>query len=306
MKRLKNKFLQAFFSCCLLFALLTAAQAAEPTRYEVNTAAELAEAALAVNAAGGEAEIVLKADITLSKDAWQAAAGLPAGDNALLFTQGTVTLLGEGHSITADAAAHRGISVSGSAVLNLGAPGYAESLTIRGGGGDTVLLSPLVSLSGAAVLNVYDGAALRDTLSRSTPGGVQLSGTAELNMHGGVIENCNNSISAAGGVVVDGAAVFRLCGGTIRGCTGYGGAVAIGGQGRMEFSAGLIENCESLDCGGAILLVSTAPIHYGGGTAGPVIPGLSMTGGAIRNCKAVTPQQHLHDAVRRRRGALRL
>ena len=118
---------------------------------------------------------------------------------------------------------------------------------------------------------------------------MQLSGTAELNMHGGVIENCNNSLSVAGGVVVDGAAVFRLCGGTIRGCTGYGGAVAIGVQGRMEFSAGLIENCESLDCGGAILLVSTAPIHYGGGTAGPVIPGLSMTGGAIRNCKAVTP-----------------
>lgn len=292
MKRLKNKFLQAFFSCCLLFALLTAAQAAEPIRYEVNTAAELAEAALAVNAAGGEAEIVLKADITLSMAVWQAAqaaAGLPAGDNALLFTRGTVTLLGEGHSITADATGHRGISVSGSAVLNLGAPGYAESLTIRGGGGDMVLLSPLVSLSGAAVLNVYDGAALRDTLSRSTPGGVQLSGTAELNMHGGVIENCNNSLSVAGGVVVDGAAVFRLCGGTIRGCTGYGGAVAIGGQGRMEFSAGLIENCESLDCGGAILLVSTAPIHYGGGTAGPVIPGLSMTGGAIRNCKAVTP-----------------
>lgn len=289
MKRLKNKFLQAFFSCCLLFALLTAAQAAEPTRYEVNTAAELAEAALAVNAAGGEAEIVLKADITLSKTVWQAAqtaASLTVTDNALSFTQGTVTLLGEGHSITADAAAHRGISVSGSAVLNLGAPGYAESLTIRGGGGDAVLLSPLVSLSGAAVLNVYDGAALRDTLSLSTPGGVQLSGTAELNMHGGVIENCNNSISVAGGVVVDGAAVFRLCGGTIRGCKGYGGAVAIGGQGRMEFSAGLIENCESLDCGGAILLVSTAPIHFGGGTAGPVIPGLSMTGGTIRGCKA--------------------
>lgn len=291
MKRLKNKFLRAFFSCCLLFALLTAAQAAEPTRYEVNTAAELVDAALKVNAAGGEAEIVLKADITLSKDTWQAAQAA-AGDDALLFTQGTVTLLGEGHSITADAAAHRGISVSGSAVLNLGAPGYAESLTIRGGGGDMVLLSPLVSLSGAAVLNVYDGAALRDTLSRSTPGGVQLSGTAELNMHGGVIENCNNSASVAGGVVVDGAAVFRLCGGTIRGCTGYGGAVAIGGQGRMEFSAGLIEDCESLSCGGAILLEGSAPIYYGGSAAGPVIPALRMTGGAIRNCKAVTPSSH--------------
>ena len=104
MKRLKNIVLRAFFSCCLLFALLTAAQAAEPTRYEVNTAAELANAALAVNAAGGEAEIVLKEDITLSKAIWQdaqRAAGLPVTDNALSFTQGTVTLLGEGHSITA-------------------------------------------------------------------------------------------------------------------------------------------------------------------------------------------------------------
>ena len=292
MKHLKNKFLRAFFSCCLLFALLTAAQAAEPTRYEVNTAAELVDAALKVNAAGGEAEIVLKADITLSKTVWQAAAGLPAGDDALLFTQGTVTLLGEGHSITADAAAHRGINVSDSAVLNLGAPGYAESLTIRGGGGNVVLLSPLVGLSGAAVLNVYDGAAIRDTLSPSTPGGVQLSGTAELNMYGGVIENCNNSASVAGGVVVDGAAVFRLCGGTIRGCKGFGGAVVIGSQGRMELSAGLIEDCESLSCGGAILLEGSAPIYYGGSAAGPVIPALRMTGGTIRNCKAVTPSSH--------------
>lgn len=290
MKRLKSKFLRAFFSCCLLFALLTAAQAAEPTRYEVNTAAELVNAALAVNAAGGEAEIVLKADITLSKDVWRAkqtAAGLPASDNALLFTQGTVTLLGEGHSITADIAGNRGISVSGSAVLNLGAPGYAESLTIRGGGGDAVLLSPLVSLSGTAVLNVYDGAAIRDTLAVNGAGGVQVSDRAEFNMPGGVIENCNNPHSVAGGVVVDGVAVFNLCGGTIRGCKGYGGAVNISGQGRMEFSDGLIEGCESLSCGGAILLELSGPIHYGGGgTAGPITPGLRMTGGTIRGCTA--------------------
>ena len=290
MKRLKNKFLRAFFSCCLLFALLTAARAAEPTRYEVYTAAELAKAALAVNAAGGEAEIVLKEDITLSKAEWraaQAAAGLTVTDNALSFTQGTVTLLGEGHSITADAAGNRGISVSGSAVLNLGAPGYAESLTIRGGGGDEALLNPLIVLSDSAKLNMYDGAAVKDSLSSGTPGGVQLLGSAEFNMYGGVIENCNNSISAAGGVVVDGSAVFRLCGGTIRRCKGYGGAVSISSQGRMEFSAGLIEDCESLSCGGAILLQRSDPIYYGGGgTAGPITPDLSMTGGAIRNCRA--------------------
>lgn len=288
MKRLKNKFLRAFFSCCLLFALLTAAQAAEPTRYEVNTAAELVDAALAVNAAGGEAEIVLKADITLSKDTWQDAAGLPAGDDALLFTQGTVTLLGEGHSITADVANHRGITVSGDAVLNLGKHGYSGSLTVRGGGGNVELLNPLVNLSGMAVLNVYDGAAIRDTLAVNGAGGVQVSDRAEFNMHGGLIENCNNSISAAGGVVVDGSAVFNLCGGTICGCKGYGGAVNISGQGRMEFSAGLIEGCESLSSGGAILLEYSDPIYYGGGgTAGPITPGLKMIGdGTIRNCRA--------------------
>ena len=292
MKRLKNKFLRAFFSCCLLFALLTAAQAAEPTRYEVYTAVDLVRAALAVNAAGGEAEIVLKADITLSKTVWQTAAGLTVTDNALSFTRGTVTLLGEGHSITADVANHRGITVSGDAVLNLGKHGYSGSLTVRGGGGNVELLNPLVNLSGTAVLNVYDGAAIRDTLAVNGAGGVQVSDRAEFNMHGGLIENCNNSISAAGGVVVDGAAVFRLCGGTIRGCKGFGGAVVIGSQGRMELSAGLIEDCESLSCGGAILLEGSAPIYYGGSAAGPVIPALRMTGGAIRNCKAVTPSSH--------------
>lgn len=288
MKHLKNKFLRAFFSCCLLFALLTAAQAAEPTRYEVYTAVDLVRAALAVNAAGGEAEIVLKADITLSKDTWQDAAGLPAGDDALLFTQGTVTLLGEGHSITADVANHRGITVSGDAVLNLGKHGYSGSLTVRGGGGNVELLNPLVNLSGTAVLNVYDGAAIRDTLAVNGAGGVQVSDRAEFNMHGGLIENCNNSISAAGGVVVDGSAVFNLCGGTICGCKGYGGAVNISGQGRMEFSAGLIEGCESLSSGGAILLEYSDPIYYGGGgTAGPITPGLKMIGdGTIRNCRA--------------------
>lgn len=87
---------------------------------------------------------------------------------------------------------------------------------------------------------------------------------------------------------MDGSAVFNLCGGTICGCKGYGGAVNISGQGRMEFSAGLIEGCESLSSGGAILLEYSDPIYYGGGgTAGPITPGLKMIGdGTIRNCRA--------------------
>ena len=35
------------------------------------------------------------------------------------------------------------------------------------------LLNPLVNLSGTAVLNVYDGAAIRDTLAVNGAGGVQ-------------------------------------------------------------------------------------------------------------------------------------
>ena len=58
---------------------------------------------------------------------------------------------------------------------------------------------------------------------------------------------------------MDGSAGFNLCGGTICGCKGYGGAVNISRQGRMEFSAGLIEGCESLSCGGAILLEGSRP-----------------------------------------------
>lgn len=56
----------------------------------------------------------------------------------------------------------------------------------------------------------------------------------------------------------------------------------------MEFSAGLIEGCESLSSGGAILLEYSDPIYYGGGgTAGPITPGLKMIGdGTIRNCRA--------------------
>ncbi|MFR5844438.1 MAG: hypothetical protein ACLUEU_01210 [Oscillospiraceae bacterium] len=42
------------------------------------------------------------------------------------------------------------------------------------------LLNPLVNLSGTAVLNVYDGAAIRDTLAVNGAGGVQVSGQSRI------------------------------------------------------------------------------------------------------------------------------
>ena len=292
---MNRKIPSALVLLCLLLGMLSTAVRADegPAKYSAGTLGELIAAVMEINTNGGEAEITLTNDINLDLTAWQAARaakGLSAAGAALSFENGTVTILGAGHSITADVANHRGITVSGNAVLNLGKRGYSGSLTVQGGGGDVDLLNPLIGLSGSAKLNMYDGAAVKDSLSSGTPGGVQLLGSAEFNMHGGLIENCNNDKAVAGGVVVDGLAVFNLCGGTIRGCKGYGGAVNISSQGRMEFSAGLIEDCESLSCGGAILLQLSDPIHYGGGgTAGPIIPGLRMTGGTIRNCKAVTP-----------------
>ena len=292
---MNRKIPSALVLLCLLLGMLSTAVRADegPAKYSPGTLGELIAAVMEINTNGGEAEITLTNDINLDLTAWQtarAAKGLSAAGAALSFENGTVTILGAGHSITADVANHRGITVSGNAVLNLGKHGYSGSLTVQGGGGDVDLLNPLIGLSGSAKLNMYDGAAVKDSLSSGTPGGVQLLDSAEFNMHGGLIENCNNDKAVAGGVVVDGLAVFNLCGGTIRGCKGYGGAVNISSQGRMEFSAGLIEDCESLNCGGAILLQLSDPIHYGGGgTAGPIIPGLRMTGGTIRNCKAVTP-----------------
>ncbi len=291
MKKTKRRLFSALLTCLMLLLFPMAARADSPAQYSAGTLDELISAVMEINRNGGEAEITLTNNITLSRAAWQAAhtaAGLSAADDALSFTKGTATLLGGGHSITADAAGHRGISVSGSAVLNLGKPGYTGGLTIRGGGGDANLANPLINVGGPAVLNMYDGAAVKDSLSGGTSGGVQLQDSAAFNMHGGVIENCNNFASVAGGVHVGGSAVFNLCGGTIRGCKGegFGGGVTISSQGRMEFSAGLIEGCESLSYGGAILLVSSTPIYYGGGTTGPTVPALTMTGGTIRGCTA--------------------
>ena len=290
---MNRKIPSALVLLCLLLGMLSTAVRADegPAKYSAGTLGELIAAVMEINTNGGEAEITLTNDIDLDLTAWQtarAAKGLSDAGAALSFENGTVTILGAGHSITADAANHRGITVSGNAVLNLGKPGYSGSLTVRGGGGDVPLLNPLIGLSGSAKLNMYDGAAVKDSLSHSTPGGVQLMGSAEFNMHGGLIENCNNDKSVAGGVLVDGSAVFNLCGGTIRGCKGYGGAVSISSKGHMEFSAGLIEGCESLSCGGAILLQLSAPIHYGGGgAAGPLAPSLKMIDdGTIRNCRA--------------------
>ncbi len=286
MKRLKQWFLWALALCCLTPALTAAAQAEGPKQYSVDTVDALIAAVMEINKDGGEAEITLTGDITLDAARWKTAhtdAGLHPEDNALCFQNGTVTILGNDHSITADVANFKGIAVSGSTVLNLGKPDYEGKLSIKGGGGNVELFRPLLSLDGSATLNMYDGVTVKDSYSRGTPAGVQLAGGAAFYMHGGVIENCNNGASVSGGVMVGGQAQFILCGGTIRSCKGYGGAVSISSQGRMDFKDGLIENCESYTDGGAIVLEYSAVIS---GSSGEVTPGLKMTGGAIKNCKA--------------------
>lgn len=287
MKRLKQYLLWALALCCLTPALTAAAQAEGPKQYPVDTVDTLIAAVMEINQNGGEAETTLTSDITLDAAKWQKAhtdAGLDPGKNALCFSKGTVTILGDDHSITADVAQFKGITVSGSAVLNLGRQGYDKTLTVKGGGGSARLLSPLLSLNGSATLNMYDGVTVKDSYSLGTPAGIQLEDRAAFYMHGGVIENCNNGASVSGGVMVDDQALFCLCGGTIRSCKGYGGAVSISSQGRMEFKDGLIENCESYTIGGAIVLERSAVI---GGSSGEVAPGLKMTGGAIKDCRAL-------------------
>lgn len=268
----KHKFsrLLSILLCLVMVAgmLPTVALAEDTTikQYEVSTLDALYTAVREVNSNGGNAEIVLKNDITLDPGKWDLSS---SPSDALKFTAGNVTILGEGHTLHAynrSAPTQRGISISGDAVVNLGRDGYDQSLTIRGGGGatsDPGLLVPLFNMIGNAMLNMYDHVKICDSRSGGTTAGVSLMEKAQFNMYGGVIENCHNWASVSGGVMVEGKGTFNLSGGTISKCSGYGGGVIVNG-GRMSFDKGRIEDCKSLDYGGAVCIYAgTAEITGG-------------------------------------------
>ena len=73
MKKTKRRLFSALLTCLMLLLFPMAARADSPAQYSAGTLDELISAVMEINRNGGEAEITLTNNITLSRAAWQAA-----------------------------------------------------------------------------------------------------------------------------------------------------------------------------------------------------------------------------------------
>ena len=217
-----------------------------------------------LNANGGEQEIELSEDVALS------------GTAGLALKNGKLTILGEGHKLTAY------FTLSGSAVLNLGKDGYGKTLQVVSNNAS----NGIVDLAGSSVLNLYNGVTIGPSRAPGMAGGVSAHATSTFNMYGGSINDCKNNVTVSGGVYLDGNAVFNMRGGTIENCSGLqGGAVGLSGAAPIGGSpvssvtfnmyGGTIRNCvDGFVGGGAVCAWTTYPVAF------------NMYGGTIENCSS--------------------
>ena len=126
--------------------LALAAPHAMAETHEVGTDAEFKDAVDRINKSSDtENEIVLMQNITLK-----------GGTTEYTLSRGRTTIKGEGNTITVNSGA--GIKVTGGkTVLNLGAEGYAEKLTIDGNA-----KGAFITVSGGATANMYEHVTLQD------------------------------------------------------------------------------------------------------------------------------------------------
>ena len=237
---------------------------------EITTEAELRDVVSAM-ADGDNVTVRLKEDVAINGN--------------LTVNTGTLTILGQGHTITFSGGS---MAIAGPGIVNLGT---------KGGEGtpenELILTSKdstraVINMGGSAVLNMYHGVEIRDSTAGSHAGGVHLVGDKTVfNMYGGVIDNCVNWASVAGGVCIDGGALFNMYDGVIQNCSGWqGGAVGvppvdpisgyISGPSGFHMYGGTIKDCHDNWLGGGAVCVYTAePVSF------------IMDGGTITGCSAV-------------------
>ena len=227
-----------------------------------------------------ENEIILMNGFTLEGDTTE-----------YTLRRGTTTIKGEGNTITVNSGA--GIKVTGGkTVLNLGAEGYAEKLTIDGNA-----KGAFITVSGGATANMYEHVTLQDLDRQSTVNAcVKLEGNSVFNMHGGVIQNCKSQYS--GGLYADQSTV-NISGGTISGCAGNLGGGLYADQSTVNISGGEISRCRATTGGGLYAENSTITISGGTISECDVSTGaggglyadnstLTIKGGTISECSAGT------------------
>ena len=192
-----------------------------------------------------ENEIILMNGFTLEGDTTE-----------YTLRRGTTTIKGEGNTITVNSGA--GIKVTGGeTVLNLGAEGYAEKLTIDGNA-----KGAFITVSGGATAHMYENVTLQNR-QQVDQACVVLEENSVFNMHGGVIQNCKGKY---GGVSLKNGSRFIMEGGTISGCeANEGGGLYATNQSTITISGGTISGCSAY-AGGGLCAENFSTIEISGGT----------------------------------------
>ena len=261
--------------------LALAAPRAMAKTYEVKTSDDFAAAVRAINQPGDTVnEIVLMKDITLGGD---------TADYTLRRGQTTIKSKDKDHTITISMA---GITVKKTTeeetVLNLGADGYDQKLTIERNTGFAA-----ITVSGGATANMYEHVTLQDLDRQSTVNAcVKLEGNSVFNMHGGVIQNCKGKY---GGVSLKDGSRFIMEGGTISGCEANAGGGLYADNSIVTINKGTISGCSAGAGGGLYADNSTVTIKdgtisgckavngYGGGLYAKNST-ITISGGTISGC----------------------
>ena len=222
---------------CML-ALAAPRAMAETHSHMVSNDGILKQAIKAINNSSDDNanEIILTSGFTLEGDTTE-----------YTLKRGTTTIKGEGNTITVNPGA--GIKVTGEkTVLNLGAEGYAEKLTIDGNA-----KGAFITVSGGATANMYGNVTLQNR-QQVDQACVVLEENSVFNMHGGVIQNCKGKY---GGVSLKNGSRFIMEGGTISGCEANAGGGLYAENSTITISGGTIENNEAARGGGVALTDST-------------------------------------------------
>ena len=261
---------------CML-ALAAPRAMAETHSHMVSNDGILKQAIKAINNSSDDNanEIILMNGFTLEGDTTE-----------YTLRRGTTTIKGEGNTITVNSGA--GIKVTGGkTVLNLGAEGYAEKLTIDGNA-----KGAFITVSGGATAYMYENVTLQNR-QQVDQACVVLEENSVFNMHGGVIQNCKGKY---GGVSLKNGSGFIMEGGTISGCSASEGGGLYAENSTITIEGGTISGC-SAGAGGGLYATNSSKITINKGTisecsasegGGLYVDGSTLTieGGTISGCTA--------------------
>ena len=215
-----------------------------------------------------ENEIILMNGFTLEGDTTE-----------YTLRRGTTTIKGEGNTITVNQGA--GIKVTGGkTVLNLGAEGYAEKLTIDGNAKGV-----FITVSGGATAYMYENVTLQNR-QQVDQACVVLEENSVFNMHGGVIQNCKGKY---GGVSLKNGSRFIMEGGTISECEANAGGGLYADNSTVTIKDGTISGCKAVNGYGGGLYAKNSTITIEGGTiSGCTTSDAGMGGGLYAYHSTIT------------------